>query len=432
MWRHSFARSEPRQLVLLAGDGVIPLFSLTLAIVIYEHFSGKNVTWHPNQLICISTLLIASWLAFFYSVGIYEKNSNSTSKTFREFFFALGGVFLFFTVISYFLQYLNPVKTPLGLCLVLSATLSLGWHQLASNLVKAEKQSILFIGDDNIITELRQIINNQHPHLFRTINQGYNSFLGLDFDEIKKIIQKKNIISIIYSDKSFIPQNIKETLLRLRFKRLNLDENNLLIASQKEIFFPYLSEQLKRAVDLFLTMLLLPLALPALLICAAAIKLDSKGPIFFIQERLGLNGVPFTMIKFRTMINDAEKNTPQWCKDNDSRITRVGRVLRKWRLDELPQLLNVLKNDMSLVGPRPIRRHFTEMLAKEIPFYRLRLLAKPGLTGWAQVHSGHANTQESHAQMMQYDLFYLIHNSLWLDVLILMKTIRIIVLGKGR
>jgi lipopolysaccharide/colanic/teichoic acid biosynthesis glycosyltransferase len=101
-------------------------------------------------------------------------------------------------------------------------------------------------------------------------------------------------------------------------------------------------------------------------------------------------------------------------------------------LDELPQLLNVLKNDMSLVGPRPIRRHFTEMLAKEIPFYRLRLLAKPGLTGWAQVHSGHANTQESHAQMMQYDLFYLIHNSLWLDVLILMKTIRIIVLGKGR
>ncbi len=166
--------------------------------------------------------------------------------------------------------------------------------------------------------------------------------------------------------------------------------------------------------------------------CALAIKLDSRGPVFFVQERLGLSGKPFKLIKLRTMVDNAENSIPQWCQDNDPRITRVGKILRKLHLDELPQLLNVLKNEMSLVGPRPIRRHFTDMLAQEIPFYRLRLLAQPGLTGWAQVHSGHANTIASHAQMLQYDLFYLIHQSFWLDLVVLLKTVRTIISGEGR
>ncbi|MBW1992487.1 MAG: sugar transferase, partial [Deltaproteobacteria bacterium] len=134
----------------------------------------------------------------------------------------------------------------------------------------------------------------------------------------------------------------------------------------------------------------------------------------------------------RTMVDSAEGGVPQWCRDNDPRITRVGKVLRKLRLDELPQLLNVLKNDMSLVGPRPIRQHFTDLLAGEIPCYRLRLLVKPGLTGWAQIHVGHANTVEAHARTLQYDLFYLLHRSFWLDLAILLKTVGIVARGKGR
>jgi lipopolysaccharide/colanic/teichoic acid biosynthesis glycosyltransferase len=201
---------------------------------------------------------------------------------------------------------------------------------------------------------------------------------------------------------------------------------------QREWFSPQFSAKVKRVIDIFLTMLLAPLAAPLVLICTVAIKLDSPGPVFFIQERLGLNGVPFKLIKLRTMVDNAESQIPQWCRDNDPRITRVGRILRKFRLDEVPQLLNVLKNDMSLVGPRPIRQHFTDLLAKEIPGYHLRLLAKPGLTGLAQVYAGHANTLESHARMLRYDLSYLIHQSIALDVVILFKTIRTVVLGRGR
>jgi lipopolysaccharide/colanic/teichoic acid biosynthesis glycosyltransferase len=210
------------------------------------------------------------------------------------------------------------------------------------------------------------------------------------------------------------------------------DKQLLLLPGKKDLSPPRERQILKRAGDILITLLLLPLAVPLILICALAIKLDSTGPVFFIQERLGLGGAPFKMIKLRTMIENAENSGPQWCKDNDPRITRVGKILRKLRLDELPQLWNVLKNEMSLIGPRPIRRHFTDLMAQELPLYRVRLMVKPGLTGWAQVHIGHANTKEDHARMLHYDLFYLSNQSLWLDFLILLKTVPTILQGKGR
>ena len=174
------------------------------------------------------------------------------------------------------------------------------------------------------------------------------------------------------------------------------------------------------------------LALPFLLISALAIKLDSAGPVFFIQERLGQNEVPFRLYKLRTMIHNAEQFTgPQWSTEDDPRITRVGRVLRKLRLDELPQLFNVLKGEMSVMGPRPIRKHFADVLAQEVPYYRLRFLAKPGLTGWAQVNYDYAGSKEGQSEKLQYDLFYLVHQSIWLDLYILFKTIKVMVWGKG-
>jgi len=173
-------------------------------------------------------------------------------------------------------------------------------------------------------------------------------------------------------------------------------------------------------------------SLPLLLIVALAIKIDSEGPVFFLQERLGQNGVPFRLVKLRTMIHHAERTTgPQWCYENDVRITRVGKILRKLRVDELPQLFNVFTGKMSLVGPRPIRQYFTEKLAQEIPFYKLRLLAKPGLTGWAQVNFGHAHSVDAHSQTLQYDLFYMVHQSIWLDLIIIFKTVKVVVWGKG-
>ncbi|MDI6853935.1 MAG: sugar transferase [Deltaproteobacteria bacterium] len=211
-----------------------------------------------------------------------------------------------------------------------------------------------------------------------------------------------------------------------------MDKQLLLLPGRKDFSSPRERRILKRTGDILITLLLLPLALPLILICALAIKLDSRGPVFFIQERLGLAGAPFNLIKLRTMIENAESSGPQWCKDSDPRITRVGKILRKLRLDELPQLWNVLKNDMSIIGPRPIRRHFVDLMAQELPLYRARLMAKPGITGWAQVHIGHANTMEDHIRMLQYDLFYLSHQSLCLDLQILLKTVPTVLRGKGR
>jgi len=162
------------------------------------------------------------------------------------------------------------------------------------------------------------------------------------------------------------------------------------------------------------------------------IKLDSPGPVFFRQERVGEDGKVFTLWKFRSMRKDAERNTgPVWAKAQDSRVTRVGKYLRRTRLDEVPQLFNVLKGDMSLVGPRPERPNFVEELSKTIPFYYLRHSVKPGVTGWAQINYGYGNSVEDAVEKLQYDLFYIKNVSWALDLLVLLHTIKTVLVRKG-
>ncbi|NCO67356.1 MAG: hypothetical protein COY75_10055 [Nitrospirae bacterium CG_4_10_14_0_8_um_filter_41_23] len=153
----------------------------------------------------------------------------------------------------------------------------------------------------------------------------------------------------------------------------------------------------------------------------------------FKQERLGQNEQPFTLMKFRTMIDNAEKTTgPKWASEDDSRITKVGKILRKARLDELPQFFNVLKGEMSFVGPRPIRKHFADMLAKEIPYYRLRFTVKPGLTGWAQVKGDYAGSKEGQKEKLEYDLYYIQNQSILFDLFIILKTVQTVLFRRGQ
>lgn len=183
--------------------------------------------------------------------------------------------------------------------------------------------------------------------------------------------------------------------------------------------------RVKRVMDILLSSFFLILTAPLLLIIGLVIKLESEGPVFFVQERLGLHRKPFKCYKFRTMVRDAEvKSGPVWATENDPRITRVGRILRRIRLDELPQLWNVLRGDMTFVGPRPIRAHFASKLALEIPFYELRFCIKPGLTGWAQVSHDYAGSKEGQLEKFQYELFYIRNMSLLLDVLTIFKTVK--------
>lgn len=188
----------------------------------------------------------------------------------------------------------------------------------------------------------------------------------------------------------------------------------------------------KRCLDLAIIVMALPTLLTVMPMIALAIRLDSPGPIFYHQTRLGRGGKPFTIFKFRTMVPNAEKDgTPQWAAKNDPRITRVGQFLRKTRLDELPQVFNVLRGEMSFVGPRPERPEFVAQLEREIPFYGTRLLVKPGLTGWAQIHYDYGSSVTDAIYKLQFDFYYIQHWSLWMDIYIVYRTVAVVLQGKG-
>jgi len=172
-------------------------------------------------------------------------------------------------------------------------------------------------------------------------------------------------------------------------------------------------------------------SLPIMFLTAILIKLESSGPILYKQERVGKNGRPFMVLKFRSMCTDAEKNGPQWATVGDDRVTRIGSIIRKIRVDELPQFWNILRGDMNFVGPRPERAHFVAQLAKEIPFYEQRHLIAPGLTGWAQIKYPYGASIEDARRKLEYDLYYIKNQSLFLDVMILFETVKTVLLSRG-
>jgi sugar transferase (PEP-CTERM system associated) len=189
---------------------------------------------------------------------------------------------------------------------------------------------------------------------------------------------------------------------------------------------------IKRAIDLTLSLVMGLLALPVMALTALAIWLEDGGPVLYRQERVGEGGRPFTLSKFRSMRTDAEKaGKPIWARDGDDRVTRVGRVIRKTRLDELPQLWNVLRGDMSFVGPRPERAYFVAELARQIPFYQQRHAVKPGVTGWAQVKYRYGSSVEDAMEKLRYDLYYIKHLSVFFDLTIVFDTVKVVLFRKG-
>jgi len=187
----------------------------------------------------------------------------------------------------------------------------------------------------------------------------------------------------------------------------------------------------KRVIDILLVLFSLPLTLPLMAATALAIRLESPGGALFTQNRVGQGGREFKIYKFRSMVCDSEKHGAQLAQEGDARVTRTGRFIRKTRLDELPQFFNILKGDMSLIGPRPEQKYFVDAFERSIPFYSYRHIVKPGLSGWAQVTQGYAGNEDETQIKIEHDFYYIKHFSFSLDVLILFKTLHTIVTGFG-
>lgn len=188
----------------------------------------------------------------------------------------------------------------------------------------------------------------------------------------------------------------------------------------------------KRIFDIIYAIILLFFLSPIMILTAIAIRLESKGPLFYRQRRVGLYNLEFEVIKFRSMSVNAEANGAQWAKKNDPRVTKVGKFIRKTRIDEIPQLFNILKGEMSLIGPRPERLVFIEMLKTAIPYYEFRHVIKPGLTGWAQVKYPYGASLEDGMWKHKFDMYYIKHQSFWFDFKIILNTIRVVIAGLGR
>ncbi len=228
----------------------------------------------------------------------------------------------------------------------------------------------------------------------------------------------------VYDDVSFWEQHLG---------RINLSRIDAVWFLRAEGFSNGLiSRAIKRVIDVLVSLVLLALTFPLMLATAVAVRLDSPGPVLYRQQRVGLFGEPFTLLKFRSMRIDAEpEGAPRWAAMKDPRVTRVGSFIRSTRIDELPQLLNVLRGEMSLIGPRPERPHFVAQLAEVIPFYNERSYVKPGITGWAQVNFPYGASVEDARQKLSYDLYYVKNRGTFLDLLILIATVRVILFREG-
>lgn len=389
-------------------------------------------------------LIIVVALLMYYVANIFSIRARKYSL--RELILSVGlnFILLLFTIMVKILGIYESIVL-FGIVTMFQIT-----FRYIVNMAIVRKQKILFVGENSYTEDLLNSIKNDDQYKLM-------GFLKNEKGEaLKKIVLKmcavgKIDIIVDFSEDLLKDSQLVDILLQYKLKGLQfynylefyeMYENKLPIShlsskwflenSGFEIYYNNFNLRAKRLLDLIFAIIIGICTLPLMLLAAIIVKVESKGPIFFIQERIGEGNKKFNIVKFRSMTTDAEKDGPQWASKNDNRVTRWGKIMRATRIDELPQLWNVLKGEMSFVGPRPEREYFIKQLEKEIPYYNLRHTVKPGLTGWAQVMYPYGASIEDAYRKLQYDLYYIKHHDVIFDIKVLLKTITIVVFGKGR
>lgn len=455
---------KAKKLILLLGDVIVLYASLIVALSV--RYRGFDLEIFKKHILPFSIVYII-WLIVFYIHDLYELD---IAKNNIEFSSALVRALIIGGIISIIFFYLAPnfasgsitPKTNLFLNVLVFMVLFYGWRYIFNFLAGSLKlkMNMAIIGYNSQAIDLaKEIIKNpQLGYKLRVIIKNHEKIDRTDLPEIKIIEEIQNLKEILAQEKIAVavvvpeiydsPELIQNLFDCIKYKIdfINLSEfyekitQKIPLTAINQIWFlenisqrsRRFYEFMKRTFDFFFSLIVFLFSLPFWILIAIIIKAESPGPIFYKQTRVGRNGKPFTLIKFRSMVQNAEKNGPQMAQKNDPRTTKLGGFLRKTRLDELPQIWNIVKGQMSFVGPRAERPEFHQELKTKIPFYQERYLIKPGLSGWAQIKYGYTSSIEDNFEKIQHDLYYIKNRSFALDLSIVLKTINIIIKGGGR
>lgn len=454
-----FKKTSNRKLFLFVGDIFIIIFSTNLAFIIRLEKSIMSYLSLYDGII-ITLLMLISCLISFYIFDLY--NIKAKIKTTQIIGLTLGSLILVTLFIVIFF-YLFPYILGRGIFVIslsLIGILIIIWRMLYSIIFRLTlpQRNILIVGSRRKAEPVYSLIKNNPD--YKVIGLIDNNMKKIEFSKrealedspsLEEVVKNQKIDDIIVTIDTTKKRELHKALVNSKMKGINIYDipafyedvfyklpvsyikpNWLLYSDGFSKLSSKVYKRLKRMIDLTISSTLLLLSFPIGIITFLALKLSSKGPIFFTQERVGENQKPFKLFKLRTMVSDAEEGEPAWAAENDPRVTLVGKILRKIRLDELPQLINILKGEMSLIGPRPEREFFIKKFNENIPYYSLRFSVKPGLTGWAQVMYRYGASEEDALEKLQYELYYVKNMSLPLDFRILLKTIRIVLFGQGR
>jgi len=448
--------------------------TINLSWFLYFYFrveSGMFVLLTEPVLLFSLIAVYAYWLLIFTFVGMYRAwfASSRFDEMTTLFKATFVGIFLLFFLILYDDASHNVVSSSRFLIIIYWVLLLtfVGTGRILLRSIQRRllingfgRKNALIVGYNKKAFEMHNTIDTH-----KALGLDVIAFVGVSDENVGKIHNNVKVVDTIANIKDVIEKyNISEIILALEKHEGDImldvvaacDSNNVSIKIMPDLYeiisgqartsqlygaplinisselMPEWEKKIKRLMDIVISILILIFSLPIIIITSVAIKLESPGPIFYRQERSGLNGKVFRMIKFRSMRSDAEKlSGPVWSTKDDPRITKIGRFIRKVRIDEIPQMINVLSGAMSLVGPRPERPFFVEKLSQEIPFYKRRLKVRPGVTGWAQVKHKYDENVEDVKEKLRYDLFYIENMSLSNDLKILFRTVFVVIFGQG-
>ncbi|WP_138434682.1 sugar transferase [Winogradskyella algicola] len=424
----------------------------------YLRFDGENI---------VSLILLAMYILIFGTIfEIYDlQKASKLDSTFRNIVITTSTVVLFYLLTPFLSPYLPEERIQIVYFYVAIIVSILLWRLVYINLIESPRfyKRVLLVGEISNIDGLVRALNTSDPNykIVGFINSEASTPESVKFKGLKEfqakdflnVIEKERISEVLvasFNSEAIIAEVYHDLMMLLergfKIREYTQVYEELLhrvpiqfVGKDFYKYFPFSRSNenklyifFQRAFDILLAIIGLTVGALILPLIVLGNLLGNKGPLFYIQERIGRNGKPFQIIKLRTMVVNAEKDGVKWAKKDDKRITKFGKFLRRSRLDEIPQFYNVLKGDMSVIGPRPERPFFVNELARIIPFYETRHIIKPGLTGWAQVKTRYGSSIDDSLTKLQYDLYYIKHRSVFLDFNIAIKTLSTILYYRGQ